>query len=566
MTGMFFLITALFLSVLPVFNGYTYLSPAIIALTLMSSVRTLLIQWCVLLTWLAIANYFVKPVQGGFQTPDEFYLYMLHALFFVAGAPRSTSHIEQLPISKIRPFLILVRYFLLVLALGLATTALFRPYPTSNLIWAMVCYIYAHYLPRWESAISLSAILRHIALLSLLAIIAFSIIEIEVRLFLVAPPPPNDYYMPHPESIFTTCPNSCAPVYIKKNDGTMFSPLVTISSQGTRDIEFGKKKTDEFRIVLLGDSSTMGHGLEAEETIDSKLELLLQEINTGKNVQVINCGVGGYAPWQERIFLQERGFPLEPDIVVLQLFPANDVAGSYSKVKKYLRAIDPKWEYDLLNYYRYNQCLPSRVERKCKQYSSAYRLLLTLTNSHGMISPLLSKCRLLQPATLPRIVSQTNRTPTLEVCLKDWYPELDEAWSIYVDSIRGIRDDCQEKGVILIAYAHGDQMSICPPSDWDKLNECFPDTPYEMNKDIRLTNELLTELNIPAIDVLSVLKNYSIKDVYYIHNGHFTTKGAEIVAVCLRDYLLGHYFSEHLLMEKKKGHNRFSQDKHKNDQ
>ncbi|HOH52545.1 MAG TPA: hypothetical protein PLI98_17595 [Candidatus Hydrogenedentes bacterium] len=79
-------------------------------------------------------------------------------------------------------------------------------------------------------------------------------------------------------------------------------------------------------------------------------------------VTVINCGVGGYAPWQERMFLRKRGFPLEPDLVVLQLFPGNDVAGSYSRAGKRLEAFDEEWEVRLRDYRRQRE-IPFRLER-----------------------------------------------------------------------------------------------------------------------------------------------------------------------------------------------------------
>ena len=537
MVAVFYFISALFLSILPFFNGIYYLSALFFLLALLSSVRMLLLQWCVLLAWVFASNYLAQSGQSDVQFPDEFYLYMLHALVFTITAPLSSSHIKQLSNSRFHPLLILIRHTLVVSSILFLTTSFFRPFLPSNSIWAMVCYINAHYLPQRKTAVTPRKLLKRITLYSFLIILVLLLIEIEVRLFLVAPPPPAGYYMPHPRAIFTARPSSYGPTYLKDNNGAIITPLVTISSQGLRDQEFAPKQPDEYRIILLGDSFTMGHGLEANKTIDAVLEPLLNAANTDKKVQVINCGVGGYAPWQEQIFLQEKGFPLEPDMVILQLFPANDVAGSYNKVNKYLHAIDPKWEYDLINYHRLNQYLPLRIERKCKQFSSAYRLLLSIIGSNGLVSPVFANCRLLPPVDLPRVASQSDRSFIFEVCLEDWYPELHEAWEIYANDIRGIRDDCRARGVPLAAYAHGASASL-RPEVWQGLNEQYPETPYEMNKDIRLTNELLDELEIPRIDVFSTLSKYPYTSIHFVCDDHFSPTGAKVVAKCLCDYIL----------------------------
>jgi hypothetical protein len=547
MTLIFYLVTGCFLAALPAFNGYTSIACLFFILVLLSPIKVLVAQGIAILLWIL----WYGRADGPPLILDEYYLYLLNAFIFILGAPFYISHRRQPQEPWMRFFLVPIRYILLTLAVFLLLSTLLRSYPLSNAVWAIACFIYGYFLPCWKIRIRLSSTMGYVILFTLMTITTLLFVEIGARLFLVAPPPPGGHYMPHAEAIFTMCPNSSGPFILKNNDGDTISPNMTVSSQGIRDREYGPKPPDTFRIVMLGDSFTMGSGLESNETIDSVLETLLQKTDISCDIQVINCGVGGYAPWQERIFLQERGFSFEPDLVILQLFPANDVAGSYSKVEKYLDAINEEWEYQIIHFNRQNEW-PFRIERICKQKSSGYRLLLAAINSQGIIRPAISDFRLFPAASYPIVVSQSNRPPNMEVCLKEWYPGLEEAWGIYADSIRGIRDDCLEEGVDLIAYAHSDKISLCPPSKWEKLKERFPDTPYEINKDIRLTNELLEALDVPSIDVFSALKKYPVEDVHYIYDGHFTPKGAEVVATCLRDYLLEHYFSERLLMKEER--------------
>jgi len=136
----------------------------------------------------------------------------------------------------------------------------------------------------------------------------------------------------------------------------------------------------------------------------------------------------------------------------------------------------------------------------------------------------------------PPLISARN--PYQEACLVDWYPELYEAWALYEESIRGIRDDCRERGVPLAAFVHGEYISL-DPVYWERLNREFPDHRYERNKDIRLTTELLTALDIPNTDVVaSFAACPEPEDLYYLYEGHFTPEGTDVLASCLRDFLL----------------------------
>lgn len=105
---------------------------------------------------------------------------------------------------------------------------------------------------------------------------------------------------------------------------------IKINSLGFRNREIDvKKPEDVYRIVCLGDSFTMGYGVEAENTWCSKLEKLLNKYpppikSTIKRIEVINCGVGGYGTRQEIAFYRNYCRKLSPDLIVLGFFMGND--------------------------------------------------------------------------------------------------------------------------------------------------------------------------------------------------------------------------------------------------
>ncbi len=73
------------------------------------------------------------------------------------------------------------------------------------------------------------------------------------------------------------------------------------------------KPADTFRVVMVGESSVQGYGLEPGQTLPDQLETLLQQ--GGRRVEVINAGVAGYNSLQIRRMLPEL-WRLSPDLVI----------------------------------------------------------------------------------------------------------------------------------------------------------------------------------------------------------------------------------------------------------
>jgi len=92
-----------------------------------------------------------------------------------------------------------------------------------------------------------------------------------------------------------------------------------INSHGYRDDEFPRREPDRKRVLFLGDSFVMGLTSSSERTIPNELERLL-----GEDYEVFNMGVYGYGPDQSLRQLMDEGLGLDPDVVILALFPSND--------------------------------------------------------------------------------------------------------------------------------------------------------------------------------------------------------------------------------------------------
>lgn len=98
---------------------------------------------------------------------------------------------------------------------------------------------------------------------------------------------------------------------------------VSINSHGLRDREYSPAKpTDVYRIVMLGDSTTLGWGVPLEQTVPKVLEAELNTLHLPgySRFEVLNAGVGNYDTVQEvaHYLTYDRGF--QPDLVILQYF------------------------------------------------------------------------------------------------------------------------------------------------------------------------------------------------------------------------------------------------------
>jgi len=105
-------------------------------------------------------------------------------------------------------------------------------------------------------------------------------------------------------------------------DGWFAGVPVRINNLGFRDDrDYSLAKNENtFRILVLGDSVTFGHGAIFENTYPRLLERLLREWRPDIDWQVWNGAVPGYNTSQELAHLLEVGPSFEPDLVVVGFY------------------------------------------------------------------------------------------------------------------------------------------------------------------------------------------------------------------------------------------------------
>lgn len=118
---------------------------------------------------------------------------------------------------------------------------------------------------------------------------------------------------------------------------------IRTNSLGFRHRELGEKKAGDRRVLVLGDSITLGDWAPQSATYPSRISHYLNQAREkGTNeIEVINAGIGSVDVQTEYAVLMENGLKAKPDVVVLGLY-LNDAYDSpkvqVTRLPSYLEA------------------------------------------------------------------------------------------------------------------------------------------------------------------------------------------------------------------------------------
>jgi hypothetical protein len=151
------------------------------------------------------------------------------------------------------------------------------------------------------------------------AIVCFSLLEIGLRLVGFQFIPSSDFiFFTHTTDEWTRIVTYDPQVMWRMKPGEIhyYQKQYHINAKGYRGEDFdANKPPDRTRIIVVGDSTPFGHGVEAEETFIA----LTRENLTSRfpQVEMLNCAVMSYSSFQIRQDLQARIFAYQPDVLIL---------------------------------------------------------------------------------------------------------------------------------------------------------------------------------------------------------------------------------------------------------
>lgn len=286
------------------------------------------------------------------------------------------------------------------------------------------------------------------------------------------------------------------PNYEMRHRTSDFDKFIKINSMGLRDYEHKKEKDLlTFRILVLGDSFTLGLGVNIEESYPKVLETMLNKNNNGrvyKRYEVINGGVDGYGTEQEYLYYTELGKEYMPDLVIVGLY-SNDIeevaAGipsTYSKTKL-------KNSFYFLSYLRGLQILTTKYRGDLLQlYKGQY-------------------------------------TPQFEDAIK--------RTKEYLNKIRDFSISNGSKTVLVI-------IPFCLEIDrqeWDKkgLSDTYSEVFFDknMSKFSDIFTEFEKSSNIPTLPLLPAFRKTGTRPLYFKRDPHFTKEGHKLAAENIYNFI-----------------------------
>jgi len=177
-------------------------------------------------------------------------------------------------------------------------------------------------------------LIRNLILLSIFILLGLLLVEIFTRLYFVgfgalSPRKMNSFRPIGYTDFYLASDNNIICAELKPNIST-YHNLVKIhtNNEGFRDIEHTTAKPDDtFRIVVLGDSFTMGVNVEFTDVYTSVLQDKFDQMGSNR-YEILNFGGADYDTRQELEILKEKVLKFNPDLVIVG-FVLNDIRESH---------------------------------------------------------------------------------------------------------------------------------------------------------------------------------------------------------------------------------------------
>lgn len=255
------------------------------------------------------------------------------------------------------------------------------------------------------------------------------------------------------------------------------------NSWGLRGPEIERPKpAGRFRVLLLGESSTMGMGIDEERIYGSVLGDILRA--EGIDADVVNAGIGAWTVWQSSVFMDERGDAVEPDVVI-----------AYHQLNDFL----PRGVVDPHNFLYAVPYSDRELYERRRWAAPALRVLL---QSRAYLA--FRKEVLVKQAALPRIHTRTDFPPRV--------PDADRrlAWAT-------IHERCVAAGARLVM--------VRPVYD------------ATFERDFLLA-ELAGQLGAPLVDLVALARAPGAPDPFLMDGIHPSEGGHAAIARALADVVV----------------------------
>lgn len=305
-----------------------------------------------------------------------------------------------------------------------------------------------------------------------------------------------------------------------------------------RDVAI-QKPPDVYRMLLVGDSFIEGESVDEKKTAAVLAE---QELayETGKKIEIVNMGVMSYAPEIYYRAIKDKGLPLDPDLVIVNV-DMSDFQNDYA----YAKDVDKDGDFrNILFQQQMGQphvALPSvgsEVKFWLRSNSALYQAVA------DRIKQLIRKIKKIPEPTVfltndlgsdPHYITRSEENATNP-----------QAWKEISANLIKIRDLLKQEKIPLIVtiYPYGHQAG---KNEWSKgrvrngfeLGRIYPATAAGLLVEFGNRNGIRVVNFVPDFKKAA---GAEAGFLYYPQDGHFTEKGHRVMANKLKE-VIGDYLT-----------------------
>lgn len=310
-----------------------------------------------------------------------------------------------------------------------------------------------------------------------------------------------------------------------------FSYVQRVNNLGLRgEDQQAEKSPTVYRILTLGDSFTMGKGVEDHQTSSRVLESRLNAELPGRcgpqEVEVLNAGVDSYAPVLEYLYLTGDLQGLDPDMVILNL----DVSDLVQESAYWDQALfDEEGNVIAVPGSARTRHLNERVRTWIDQHLYITRLILFYANELMGYRDL----------SIRGVVTQAS-VETAKHTLASDTEDRTEQWRKIFASLARIKSYTDGNGMelLLTIYPWGHQVS---DRAWIPGRYNFiPEGAIPSDASERTVERLAAEHGIDLLSLFGLFREYSGNEpLYFDHDPHFTATGQRLMGEGIAEHLIG---------------------------
>lgn len=357
----------------------------------------------------------------------------------------------------------------------------------------------------------------------------------------------SELWQAHESRGWSVIPNEAA--FMQTLD---YAVLTKTNSRGLNDEEHAyEKPAGVYRILLVGDSFMFGREVPRYAALPA---LLRTAFAPRRAVEVINLSAVGYGTVQEYLYLQEEGFKYSPDLVLLAMFPYNDLVDNSRELNGLLWGEDAfltwgrpyaRWnaaESRLIIETPDSERVTEKFALDCRQRQVADRqwdcrqraaLLILLSQAAAQISEGM-KTPVYDPAVVFGAYLTGGRNP-------QQVPLWDSSREITLRLVEAMQDACRRHGAKFAVLLIPSKLQVDPEYQ-QFIRRNYPEFVFDM----RLNEKILTSSwESQGIQFLELAPHFerayasSRTPLYFrIRDEHWTTKGHAVAAAAVKDFVL----------------------------